>query len=125
MPENPFRLPRSVIPAHYDLLLEPDLGTFTFDGRVSIRIDITETLEQIVFNAAEIDIKTMTLSGDEGETAVTGVTYDDEYARATLTLERPVAPGAYRSTSPTPGSSTTNFAACTGRRTGTRTGPST
>ena len=95
MSENPFRLPRSVIPAHYDLLLEPDLGTFTFDGQVSIRIEITETLEQIVLNAAEIDIQTMTLSGDDSETAVTGVSYDDEYARATLTLERPVAPGNY------------------------------
>ena len=95
MSENPFRLPRNVIPAHYDLLLEPDLGTFTFDGQVSIRIDITETLDQIVLNAAEIDIETMTLSGEDGETAVTGVTYDDEYARATLTLEHPVAPGTY------------------------------
>ena len=95
MSENPFRLPRTVIPAHYDLLLEPDLGTFTFDGQVSIRIEIVETLDQIVLNAAEIDIETMTLSGDDGETAVTGVSYDDKYARATLTLEHPVAPGTY------------------------------
>ena len=95
MPENPFRLPRSVVPAHYDLVLEPDLGTFTFDGQVSIRIEITESLDQIVLNAAEIEIKTMTLHGDDGETAVTGVTYDDVYARATLTLEHAVDPGSY------------------------------
>ena len=95
MSENPFRLPRSAIPVHYDLRLEPDLGTFTFDGEVSIRIGVTETLDQIVLNAAEIDIKTMTLSGEDGETAITGVTYDNEYSRATLTLEHRVPPGTY------------------------------
>ena len=56
---------------------------------------MTETLDQIVLNAAEIDIKTMTLTGEDGETAVTGVTYDEEYSRATMALEHPVAPGTY------------------------------
>ncbi len=124
MSENPFRLPRSAIPVHYDLRLEPDLGTFTFDGEVSIRIGVTETLDQIVLNAAEIDIKTVTLSGEDGETAVTGVTYDDEYSRATLALEYPVAPARTPSASPIPGSSTTSYAGSTGRSTRTRTGPS-
>ena len=125
MSENPFRLPRSAIPVHYDLRLEPDLGTFTFDGEVSIRIGITETLDQIVLNAAEIDIKTMTLSGEDGETAVTGVTYDDEYSRATMTLSTRSPPAPTPSASPTPGSSTTSSVASIGPSTGTRTAPST
>ena len=50
--DNQFRLPRNVIPVHYDLHLEPDLDTFTFAGSVSIRLGVTETLHEIVLNAA-------------------------------------------------------------------------
>lgn len=95
MSENPFRLPRSVIPTHYDLVLEPDLDTFTFEGQVSIRAGITETVDEIVLNAAEIDLKTTTLSGEGADVEVTGVSYDEEYARATLKLANPVPPGSY------------------------------
>jgi puromycin-sensitive aminopeptidase len=92
---NPFRLPRNVIPAHYDLHLEPDLDTFTFEGSVSIRVGITETLDEIVLNAAEIEMKTMALRGEDTDIPVTGVTYDEEYARATLKLAEPASPGTY------------------------------
>ncbi len=95
MSENPFRLPRNAIPAHYDVHLEPNLDTFTFDGSVSIRLDVTETLDEIVLNAAEIEMKTMTLRGAGSEVEVTGVRHDEDYARATLTLSAPVAPGTY------------------------------
>jgi len=93
--ENPFRLPRNAIPAHYDLYLEPNLDSFTFDGSVSIRIEATESLDVIVLNAAEIEMKTMTLRGADSAVEVSGVSYDEEYARATLKLAAPVAPGTY------------------------------
>jgi len=93
--DNPFRLPRSVIPAHYELHLEPDLDTFTFLGSVSIQIGVTETLDEIVLNAAEIDMNSVVLRGEEGEIPVAGVAHDDEYERATLTLESPASPGTY------------------------------
>ncbi|MGH8871465.1 MAG: M1 family metallopeptidase [Acidimicrobiia bacterium] len=95
MSDNPFRLPRNVIPVHYDLYLEPDLDTFTFEGSVSIRIGITETLDVIVLNAAEIEMRTMVLRGEESEIPITGVTQDDEFDRATLTLATPATPGTY------------------------------
>ena len=95
MSENAFRLPRNVIPVHYDLHLEPDLETFTFEGSVSIRIGITDTLDEIVLNAAEIDMKSMVLRGEDVTIEVTGVTHDDEYERATLTLAHPASPGTY------------------------------
>ena len=95
MSENPFRLPRHVIPVHYDLHLEPNLETFTFEGSVSIRIGVTETLDQIVLNAAEIEMRSMVLRGEDADIEVTGVTHDHEYDRATLTLAHPVTPGTY------------------------------
>ncbi|KAF5280581.1 hypothetical protein FQR65_LT00333 [Abscondita terminalis] len=43
MPEvKPFeRLPTTVLPKHYKLVLTPDLKTFTFKGEVSIEIQVT------------------------------------------------------------------------------------
>jgi puromycin-sensitive aminopeptidase len=55
---------------------------------------VTETLDEIVLNAAEIEIETAALQGDM-ETAVTSIAYDNEFDRATLTLAEPVTPGTY------------------------------
>jgi puromycin-sensitive aminopeptidase len=93
--DNPFRLPRNVIPVHYDLHLEPDLDTFTFEGSVSIKIGITEALDEIVLNAAEIDMKSVVLRGGDTETSITDIAYDEEFERATLTLGVPASPGTY------------------------------
>ncbi len=95
MPENPFRLPRTVLPTRYELHLEPDLDTFTFDGQVSIEVGVAESIDEVVLNAAEIELGTAKLRGAEGEIGVTEITYDKEFARATLKLETMAAPGGY------------------------------
>jgi len=93
--DNRFRLPRNVIPVHYDLHLEPDVDTFTFQGSVSIRLGITETLNEIILNSAEIDIKSVVLRGQGSDIQITDITHDDEYDRATLTLASAATPGTY------------------------------
>lgn len=42
MPENkPFqRLPKHVVPKHYDLELIPDLDTFKFKGKTSVKVSV-------------------------------------------------------------------------------------
>ena len=95
MSDNRFRLPRNVIPVHYDLHLEPDVDTFTFQGSVSIRLGITETLNEIILNSAEIDIKSVVLRGQGSDIQITDITHDDEYDRATLTLASAATPGTY------------------------------
>jgi puromycin-sensitive aminopeptidase len=84
-----------VIPVHYDLHLEPDLDTFTFEGSVSIRLGITETLNEIVLNSAEIDMKSVVLRGQGSDIQIVDITHDDEYDRATLTLDSAATPGTY------------------------------
>ena len=95
MSDNTFRLPRNVIPVHYDLHLEPDLDTFTFEGSVSIKIGLTEALDAIVLNSAEIEMKSIVLRGENEEIEITEVTHDDAFERATLTLAHPASPGTY------------------------------
>jgi len=93
LPDNPFRLPRHTAPTHYEIRLDLDLETFTFTGSVDIELEVRESTDTLVLNAAEVEIKSATLS--EG-TSITEIAYDDEMERATLGLERELAPGSYR-----------------------------
>ena len=90
-----YRLPRQALPTHYDLRLEPDLDTWTFDGHVSITIGVTDQLGEVVLNSAEIEINTAVLRSDTDEIPVSDISYDEEYERATLDLATPVPPGTY------------------------------
>ncbi len=90
-----YRLPRQALPTHYDLRLEPDLETWTFDGQVSITVGVTDEIREIVLNSAEIEINTAVLRSDTGEIPVSDISYDEEYERATLDLATPAPPGTY------------------------------
>lgn len=93
MSTNPFRLPRNIAPTHYDIRLELDLETFTFSGSAGIDIEVVESTNEIVLNAAEVEIKSARLSGD---VSITEIAYDDTMQRATLTVEPSLEPGAHR-----------------------------
>ena len=92
MPDNPFRLPRHAAPTHYDIRLELDLETFTFQGTVGIDLDVTEATDTLTLNAAEVEIKSATLSNG---VEITEIAYDDDMERATLSLGTTLEPGSY------------------------------
>ncbi len=96
MSDNPFRLPRHVVPTHYDIRLEPDLDTLRFDGTVGIDIEVMVSTDTLVLNAADIDIKSAALLSPSGTIAVTEMSYDEEYERMTLVLDATAKPGSYR-----------------------------
>ena len=93
MPANPFRLPRHAAPTHYDIRLDLDLETFTFEGSVGVDLEVAESTNTLVLNAAEVEIKSASLSDD---IAITEIGYDAEMERATLTLGSAIEPGTYR-----------------------------
>ncbi len=57
------RLPENVRPSHYTLALAPDLKTATFSGVETINVDLAEPADHITLNAAEIDFKSVTITG--------------------------------------------------------------
>ena len=83
-------LPDSVRPIHYDLTLTPNFDDFTFAGEVDITISMEPGTSEIVLNCSEIDIHTASVSwtdnnGDH-QHAATGIAYDAETERATISI---------------------------------------
>lgn len=60
---DPYRLPRHVEPDRYRLVLEPDLVTATFDGRVEIEARVTRPTRFIVLNSADLAIERVLVGG--------------------------------------------------------------
>jgi puromycin-sensitive aminopeptidase len=113
--ENPYRLPRTVVPRRYDVALEPDLSTARFTGSVTATVDVVEPTRTVVLNATELEIEEawVEASGDGSvdraasaessaeppapapklERQLAGVSLDEEAERVTLTLPNEVPPG--------------------------------
>ncbi|MBW3666452.1 MAG: M1 family metallopeptidase [Actinobacteria bacterium] len=90
------RLPRHVHPTHYDITLEPDLETLSFQGAVGVEMTVTEATDTIVLNSAEIEVKSFRLTGDGATADIAELVYDEEAERIAFHLEEPLAPGDYR-----------------------------
>ena len=94
--EQPYRLPRTVVPSRYDLTLEPDLDTGTFDGAIEVALEILEPVTEIVLNANELRLDDATLTAADGsQVEVSKVLTDDEAERATVDLAETAQPGEW------------------------------
>ena len=49
--DDPYRLPRDIVPTRYDLRLEPDLTNATFQGLATITLTVVQSTTVIVLNA--------------------------------------------------------------------------
>ncbi|KAJ9085937.1 hypothetical protein DSO57_1009263 [Entomophthora muscae] len=81
-------LPKSARPTHYVLTLTPDLEKFTFEGQVTISLEILETTSQIVLNSNELDITHASIkcsyAKEELYQEATEIAYDTNITTATL-----------------------------------------
>ena len=83
--DNPYRLPRNVRPIRYDLTLEPDLASASFIGSVAITIEVSEAIDAVVLNAAELDISRANVVIGTGDTVEsTNITINETTERATI-----------------------------------------
>ncbi len=92
-----YRLPTTVRPHAYRLVLTPDLPAATFSGDVEIDVTIEAPTPTITLNAAELDITFAELNDanpDAGYAlAPTAIALDPDEERATLTFPEPLMPG--------------------------------
>src|SRR4029453_1052534 len=93
--EARYRLPRSVVPHRYDLVLEPDLKAVTFAGSETVTLEIVEPVDEIVLNAAGLDVGPGRLEGPGGTVEVSPIPLDPGTERAHLLLAGAAGPGEW------------------------------
>ncbi len=93
---DPYRLPRHVLPTHYDLRLEPDLQTCSFSGQETVTLTVCEATREILLNAIELTILSASLVNDAGQKLVPVVQLEEATERCLLMFSTPVAPGTWK-----------------------------
>ncbi|MGE5227875.1 MAG: M1 family metallopeptidase [Planctomycetaceae bacterium] len=91
--EATYRLPRTVLPSHYAIVLEPDLDAGTFRGSEDIEISVVEAVTEIALNAKELEVTSATLRAHDRSVAVDKILFDAETERMTLALAEAAEPG--------------------------------
>ncbi|MCU1353166.1 MAG: putative aminopeptidase, partial [Acidimicrobiales bacterium] len=89
------RLPTTVRPSRYDLVLEPDLEAATFQGTEAVEVTVAEPVTEIVLHARHLTVSEAWLSAPDGTRVAATPTADDDAETLTLTLADTAAPGAW------------------------------
>ena len=95
-PEDPYRLPRHIIPTKYDLRLEPDIASATFHGQETVSLTVLQTTTTIVLNAADLAVNSAVIEGQQGQRQQATIELDESLQRCRLTLSQPITPGEWR-----------------------------
>jgi len=61
------RLPTSVVPINYALILKPDLKSFTFSGTETINVNVNEETKHILLNLSESEINSALFTSGDGK----------------------------------------------------------
>lgn len=94
--EQAYKLPTTVRPDRYQLRLTPDLTTFTFAGEEAVAVQVLEATTEVIVNAAELSIHSVTVVAQNGQTTTGSVTLDKINERAIFTFPEMLVPGSYQ-----------------------------
>ncbi|KAG7318618.1 hypothetical protein KOW79_018373 [Hemibagrus wyckioides] len=87
-PWNKMRLPQTVSPFHYTLLIHPNLSSLDFSGSVKIRVDVLEDTHTVVLHSKELNISRAGLRGlAEGQSQALKVLEYPAYQQIALVSE--------------------------------------
>lgn len=95
------RLPRDVVPRHYEITLEPDLKRFKFSGAVEICLEATKPVEEIVLNADDLMISEAILTPDNQAANSHGpvplkIVWEDSSDRVRFVMTKRLPAGTYK-----------------------------
>ncbi len=92
-----FRLPKTVVPSHYEIDITPDFKELTFRGTVAIDVDVVEPVSSILINAHELTIFAVTVEDPSSSTSFTAtVALDEKLQRADLKVHGKLGRGKWR-----------------------------
>ena len=89
------QLPRTARPSHYAIEITPHAETMTFDGKVSIDVEVLAPTDAIVLQAAQLTFGKATLAAAGRKPVAAKVTTDADAQTASIATGKPLAPGKY------------------------------
>ncbi|MBY0547080.1 MAG: M1 family metallopeptidase [Candidatus Obscuribacterales bacterium] len=94
---NPYQLPKTAVPHSYALTFAPNFETFTFEGKASIKLELTEATDAVTLNALDLQIKRATLVPELADSVEhTGtVALDAEHEQARIAFGKALPKGMY------------------------------
>jgi aminopeptidase N len=90
---TPGKLPKTVVPTHYAIELEPNLESLTLAGSELIDIEVREPTARLVLNAVNM---TLTAASIDNDAQTAAIALDAAAETATLTFPQPLAAGPHR-----------------------------
>ncbi len=95
--EADYRLPRNVVPSHYDISLEPDLGAATFTGHVGIDVQVNEATQTVAVNGVELVVNGVEVVNPASRERVAATAQlEPDHERIVFVLEHEIGPGGWR-----------------------------
>ncbi len=94
--DDPYRLPRHVIPTRYDLRFEPDLAAATFTGRATITITVKQLTQTILLNAVDLVLQSALVEDANRRHVGARLELDEKSQRARLSFQEAIPPGEWR-----------------------------
>jgi puromycin-sensitive aminopeptidase len=86
-------LPTTVSPERYAIRLTPDLTNWTFGGEEAVAVQIHQAVREIVVNAAELDIQSVSIADASGKRQSGTVRLDAENEQARFNFGTELTPG--------------------------------
>ena len=93
---DPYRLPRHVIPTRYNLQLEPDLTTGRFTGQTAILITVTTTTRTILLNAVDLALQSAVVERQNRQPLKASIELEPQTQRARLSFHEAIDPGEWK-----------------------------
>src|SRR5579871_442554 len=87
------RLPKTVVPSHYKLSLDPDISGQKFSGEETIAVQVQQPTSEIVLNSLGLEIALAEVTAG-GSTMPAQIAYDQPSEMVRLTFAKPVPAGA-------------------------------
>ncbi len=91
---TPGRLPKTVVPTHYAIDLQPDLATLATSGSEMVDIKVIEPTDRLMLNALDLLLQSASLEGEAGQVAT--ITLQPKAQIATLVFPRKLAIGPHK-----------------------------